>query len=308
MSARAPVAAARALGGNTVRRLRARRGPKLSRALPLQELANDSGVALVSYVLSDYVAQVGELRQPTCDEWDEFCVEPEERGKVSAKRLRRFATFGAFDGVLSHYWYRWLDDAADTWPTFEAISGLGRSSGVAGLIRVQPLADVPVDATAVTDGGVSRVVEMVAADLIVFSPWWCALFLAAMAAMTHFESDAAPSARGAGKAAMRRLRSSWKTLYLGDLIAWIPLNGILYGLVPVDNRVRAFGVINLLYTVVLSLWAERTRRAERLADAGARVEAFDAFGSNISPVASPKKAGEGAGEGKGIADRVRSED
>ena len=141
-----------------------------------------------------------------------------------------------------------------------------------------------------TDGGVSRVVEMVAADLIVFSPWWCTLFLGAMAAMTHVDSDAAPSARGAGKAAARRLRSSWKTLYLGDFIAWIPLNGILYGLVPVDNRVQAFGVINLLYTVVLSFWAERTRRAERLADAGVSVEAFDAFGSNILPVARPKKS------------------
>ena len=52
-------------------------------------------------------------------------MEPEERGKVSAKRLRRFATFGAFDGVLSHYWYRWLDDAADAWPTFGEISGDG---------------------------------------------------------------------------------------------------------------------------------------------------------------------------------------
>ena len=310
MSARAPVAAARALGGNTVRRLRARRGPKLSRALPLQELANDSGVALVSYVLSDYVAQVGELRQPTCDEWDEFCVEPEERGKVSAKRLRRFATFGAFDGVLSHYWYRWLDDAADAWPTFGEISEMGRSSGVAGLVEFQPLAAAPVDANAVTDGGVSRVVEMVAADLIVFSPWWCALFLGAMAAMTHFESDAAPSARGAGKAAARRLRSSWKTLYLGDFIAWIPLNGILYGLVPVDNRVQAFGVINLLYTVVLSFWAERTRRAERLADAGVSVEAFDAFGSNILPVARPKKppGDQPKDEAEGIADRVGSEE
>ena len=312
MAARAPAAAARAFGGNAVRRSRARRGPLLARVFPLQEVANDSGVALVSYVLSDYVAQVGELRQPTCDEWDELCVEPEERGKVSAKRLRRFATFGAFDGVLSHYWYRWLDDAADAWPTFTEISRMAHSSGVAGLGSVQPLADASVDVNvnAVADGGVSRVVEMVAADLIVFSPWWCALFLGAMAAMTHFESDAAPSARGAGKAVMRRLRSSWKTLYLGDFIAWIPLNGILYGLVPVDNRVQAFGVINLLYTVVLSFWAERTRRAERLADAGVSVEAFDAFGSNILPVARPKKppGDEPKDEAEGIADRVGSEE
>jgi len=129
MAARAPAAATRAFGGNAVRRSRARRGPPPARAFPLQEVANDSGVALVSYVLSDYVAQVGELRQPTCDEWDEFCVEPEERGKVSAKRLRRFAAFGAFDGVLSHYWYRWLDDAADAWPTFTEISRMAHSSG-----------------------------------------------------------------------------------------------------------------------------------------------------------------------------------
>ena len=311
MAARAPAWATRAFGGNAVRRSRARRGPPPARAFPLQEVANDSGVALVSYVLSDYVAQVGELRQPTCDEWDEFCVEPEERGKVSLKRLRRFAAFGAFDGVLSHYWYRWLEDAADAWPTFTEISRMAHSSGEPiGLGSVQPLLDASVDVNvnAVADGGVSRVVEMVAADLIVFSPWWCTLFLAAMAAMSHFESDAAPSLVGATKAVTRRLRSSWKTLYLGDFIAWIPLNGILYGLVPVDNRVQAFGVINLLYTAILSFWAERTRRAERLADAGIVVESFNAFGSNILPVAAPTEAGDTAGEARGIADRVGSKE
>ena len=88
-------------------------------------------------------------------------MEPEERGKVSAKRLRRFAAFGAFDGVLSHYWYRWLDDAADAWPTFTEISRMARSSGEPiGLGSVQPLLDASVDVNvnAVADGGVSRVV------------------------------------------------------------------------------------------------------------------------------------------------------
>ena len=106
----------------------------------------------------------------------------------------------------------------------------------------------------------------------------------------------------------RRLRSSWKTLYLGDFISWIPLNGILYGLVPMDNRVQAFGVINLLYTAILSFWAERTRRAERLADAGIVAESFNAFGSNILPVAVPTEAGDAAGEARGIADRVESKE
>ena len=80
---------------------------------------------------------------------------------------------------------------------------------------------------------------------------------------------------------------------------------------PVNNRVQAFGVINLLYTVVLSFWAERTRRAERLADAGVSVEAFDAFGSNILPVARPTKKPPGEeprDEAEGIADRVGSEE
>ena len=173
---------------------------------------------------------------------------------------------------------------ADVWRDF----GDGAFGGVAGLVEFQPLAAAPVDANAVTDGGVSRVVEMVAADLIVFSPWWCALFLGAMAAMARRERRSASG--GSGETAARRLRSSWKTLYLGDFIAWIPLNGILYGLVPVDNRVQAFGVINLLYTVVLSFWAERTWRAERLADAGVSVEAFDAFEQHFAGGASEEAA------------------
>ena len=35
-----------------------------------------------------------------------------------------------------------------------------------------------------------------------------------------------------------------------------------------DHRVQAFGVINLLYTAVLSVWAEQTRKIERAADLG----------------------------------------
>jgi hypothetical protein len=52
------------------------------------------------------------------------------------------------------------------------------------------------------------------------------------------------------------------------LIAWIPLNCLLYGFVQVDHRVQAFGVINLLYTAVLSVWAEQMRKIERAADLG----------------------------------------
>ena len=178
---------------------------------PLQEVANDSGVAPVSYALSDYVAQVGELRQPTCDEWDEYCVEPEERGKQ--ERRSGYADsprFGAFDGVLAHWYRRLTTPRTPAGRRLERFPEMGRGArgrrpGLSSSSNSPPPRLV-TDANAVTDVKALRVVEMVA-DPIVFSPWWCALFLGAMADDALRERRRAQRA-GSGARRRRRLRSS----------------------------------------------------------------------------------------------------
>jgi hypothetical protein len=158
---------------------------------------------------------------------------------LDVDRLKRFATFGAMDGAVSHWWYHFVEAESAKWP---AVSFLPEGPG--------------------------RVAQMVAADMLVFSPFWCAFFLAAMTVLAWNQNPPGPgpgpkTPRGSlPNAVLVRLSNSWSTLYLGDLLAWIPLNSVLYGLVPADNRVQAFGVINLAYTAVLSWWSEKTRNAE----------------------------------------------
>ena len=235
-----PALFARRISRRTLRR--ARRGFRAPPSANLVDVASDSGVALVSYVASDLIAQFGEARRPLCAVEDEVCLlalsatdeEPSTSSDVNVERLRRYAAFGALDGVISHFWYGWLDEQSlsGAWPP---LPGVPEASG--------------------------RVAEMVAADIICFSPWWCALFLASMTAMNHLGDPA--RVEGLVPAVRRRLRDQWSTLYFGDMLLWIPLNGILYGLVPVERRVQAFGFMNLTYTAVLSWWAERTRNAAR---------------------------------------------
>ena len=235
-----PALFARRISRRTLRR--ARRGFRAPPSANLVDVASDSGVALVSYVASDLIAQFGEAKRPLCAVEDEACQlalsasdeEPSTSSDVNVERLRRYAAFGALDGVISHFWYGWLDEQSlsGAWPP---LPGVPEASG--------------------------RVAEMVAADIICFSPWWCALFLASMTAMNHLGDPA--RVEGLVPAVRRRLRDQWSTLYFGDMLLWIPLNGILYGLVPVERRVQAFGFMNLTYTAVLSWWAERTRNAAR---------------------------------------------
>ena len=235
-----------------------RRGPPPARHSSLADLLSDSSVAVLSYALSDVVAQVGEVSRPMCAVEDEACLarfeaerevqaeagrpRDDSAGVLSAldvDRLKRFATFGAMDGAVSHWWYHYVEAESAKWP---AVSFLPEGPG--------------------------RVAQMVAADMLVFSPFWCAFFLAAMTVLAWNQNTPGPGPgpkppRGSlPNAVLVRLSNSWSTLYLGDLLAWIPLNSVLYGLVPADNRVQAFGVINLAYTAVLSWWSEKTRNAE----------------------------------------------
>ena len=80
-------------------------------------------------------------------------------------------------------------------------------------------------------------------DLLLFTPVWCAAFLSFMAVLD-------------GKDAGKRVKEEWLELYIGNVLAWLPANVVIYVLVPLQLRVISFGTYNLFYTTVLSFWAE----------------------------------------------------
>ena len=145
------------------------------------------------------------------------------RSGWDARRALRYAAFGACDGFCSHFWFLGLSGAVES-------SGWAASSGSVGGAAVQVLADA-----------------------VLLSPVWCAAFLAVMALL---------EGRGA-RGAARALREDWRDLVRGNLFAWVPANAFMYFAVPVPWRVTFTGAYSLLYTVVLSLWAEGGRGGRR---------------------------------------------
>lgn len=240
--------------------------------------ADDSAIAVVSYIISDLIAQASEQRKRNEgdsdgdddddgdeafeDQGDGFNNGEEKKTKsglsdedevatpaLDVERLRRYATFGAFDGIFSHAWYRWVDGAVVTWNDRWNETHVGATAAVT--------------AGAAYWGDAQLVVaEQVAADMLLFSPCWCAAFLSAMAVMSLAGSSGGgegPTARLYWQAATERLRREWRQLYVGNLLVWIPANGVVYGLAPVEHRVAAFSAINVAYTALLSVWAESER-------------------------------------------------
>ena len=49
-------------------------------------------------------------------------------------------------------------------------------------------------------------------------------------------------------------KSDWIKLLKGNVGFFIPITGIIYGTVPRQDRVLAFGVAGVVYTTILSLW------------------------------------------------------
>jgi len=171
-------------------------------------LATDVMTAGCINTASDTLAQLRERSAPN--------------GTVGRKtfesiRTLRLATFGLFDGAVSHIWFIGLD-------------------GVVG--EGQGLADTLVKT---------------AADAMVYTPLWCAWFLAAMCAL---ESPTLSSVAGRIRSVPSIWRSDWAELLRGNVSFFLPLTGIFYGFVPRDERVLAFGLAGFIYTIILSLWNE----------------------------------------------------
>ena len=136
-------------------------------------------------------------------------------GRFDAARTQRLALFGIADGAFYHTWFVVLD----------------------GLIG---------------DGqGAIQTLSKTAADTMVYTPIWCAWFLLAMAVLESRDLQAVP-------ANLRRVpsiwRSDWQELLRGTVGFFLPFTAVLYGLVPLQQRVFAFGCLNLIYTTLLSMW------------------------------------------------------
>lgn len=102
----------------------------------------------------------------------------------------------------------------------------------------------------------SETLVKVAADQLVYTPLFCVWFLAAFVVL-----------EGRPVATMPRvLREEWFELFRGNAGFFLPLTGLIYGYVPRDERVLAFGAGSLVYTWILSLW--NSARGEARAAAG----------------------------------------
>lgn len=91
-------------------------------------------------------------------------------------------------------------------------------------------------------------VEKLCADFSLLTPTWSAIFLFYIAVTNG----------GSIQDGADRVRRDWVALYKRNVITWAPLNAIVYGVVPLDKRVLAFATFTFLYTITLSLWAERS--------------------------------------------------
>eukprot|EP00586_Coscinodiscus_wailesii_P012325 CAMPEP_0172506588 /NCGR_PEP_ID=MMETSP1066-20121228/196415_1 /TAXON_ID=671091 /ORGANISM="Coscinodiscus wailesii, Strain CCMP2513" /LENGTH=203 /DNA_ID=CAMNT_0013283675 /DNA_START=268 /DNA_END=879 /DNA_ORIENTATION=+ len=148
------------------------------------------------------------------------------RYNYNAPRTQRLALFGLADGAVSHTWFLGLD----------SVVGEG-----------QDLFDT---------------VLKTAADTLVYTPLWCAWFLAFMTIFEEEEmkngdafDDLSPAPMSVRIRSIPSVwRSDWLELLRGNLGFFLPITGLIYGLVPREERVLAFGVAGLIYTTILSLW------------------------------------------------------
>ena len=115
------------------------------------------------------------------------------------------------------------------------------------------------------DGSLTETLLKVASDACVYTPLWCCWFLAAFVVLEGKDPRTVPNV----------IRTEWLELFRGNLGFFLPLTGLIYGFVPRDERVLAFGVASLVYTAILSLWnsARQTAAAEVAGSSGGSAEA-----------------------------------
>ena len=112
-----------------------------------------------------------------------------------------------------------------------------------------------LDAVVGESGSTFETFLKVVADQLVYTPLFCVWFLAAFVVLEGRAARSIPNV----------IRNEWFELYRGNAGFFLPLTGIIYGTVPRDERVLAFGAGSLIYTWILSLW--NSARSEKAAGA-----------------------------------------
>ena len=149
--------------------------------------------------------------------------------RYDVPRTARLSLFGLTDGALTHIWFIALD------------SVVGEGQGlVETLIKT-------------------------AADALVYTPLWCFYFLAFMTCFgpissssleQHeiFVNESDDTFRNRIQLIPSIWKSDWLELFQGNVGFFLPLTGLVYGFVPREERVLAFGIASFVYTTILSLW------------------------------------------------------
>lgn len=88
------------------------------------------------------------------------------------------------------------------------------------------------------------------ADSLFYTPLWCVWFLSAMAAL---EKKCLVSFFSGS------FHTEWRSLIKISLGFYVPLNCVVYSMVPVQHRVIAFALGSLLNTALVSYWSDSTR-------------------------------------------------
>lgn len=109
-----------------------------------------------------------------------------------------------------------------------------------------------LDAVVGESGTLSETITKVAADQLIYTPLFCVWFLAAFVLLEGRPIASIPSV----------LRAEWFELFRGNAGFFLPLTGLIYGFVPRDERVLAFGAGSLVYTWILSLWNSARRETQ----------------------------------------------
>ena len=122
---------------------------------------------------------------------------------------------------------------------------------------------VGLDALIGEDGTLVETCLKVAADACVYTPLWCVWFLALFVLLEGRPARTIPAV----------LKAEWLELFRGNLGFFLPLTGLIYGCVPRDERVLAFGCASLVYTAILSLW--NSARGSVAAPAGVTADGPD---------------------------------
>ena len=84
-----------------------------------------------------------------------------------------------------------------------------------------------------------------ASDAFLYTPLFCVWFLAAFVLLEN---------RGDFRLIPGVIKNEWFELFRGNLSFFLPITGLIYGYVPREERVLAFGAASLVYSTILSTW------------------------------------------------------